>query len=134
MELIYKNKYLTDTLEEINEALSVTEPEIEQLLLSHPFFSAQTEKLLCDFMTLALACNRLAAYEDAEIEITLEESTATILLAAPCFLFQVRQLVLWQKLCLFASEIEIEPEPKITLSFDFSKTGDKLYEYFLSEE
>jgi len=130
MELIYKHKYMSDTMEEVNQALAVTEPELEELLLPHPFLSAQSEKMLCNFMTLALACNRLAAYEDAEIKITLEETTVTVLLTAPCFLFQIRQFMLWQKLCLFASEIAIDPNGEITVSFDFSKIDDKLYSYF----
>lgn len=130
MEIIYKHRYITDTLEAVNEVLGITEPELEKILFSHSFFSSQNEKLLCDFMTLALACNRLAAYEDSEIELALEESTAKIFLTAPCFLFQTRQLVLWQKLCLFASEIEMLPDTKIIVSFDFSKTDDKLYSYF----
>ena len=136
VEIIYKNKYATESIAEAEALYQNTESEIQNILLAHPFFSAQPTERLEMFLNVALAGNRLAAHEDAEIEISVapEENTAKVFLKAPCFLFQLRELTLWQKICLLASEIEFTPNATIAVSFDFSPTGDNLYRHFLPKE
>lgn len=136
MEIIYQEKYWTETMDEAKERLTETEPKLKAIVSSHPFFLAQGNDALDAFLALALNCNELAAHEDAEIEVVVvpEEATARIFLGAPCFVFQFRQLALLQKINIVSSEILFDvtenQTSKITVSFDFSQENDKLYQQF----
>ena len=136
METIYKNVYRNETWEGIKADISATKYELERTLTAHPFFLAQNNDSFEVFLSLALTCNELAVHEDAEFEITIlpQETTITIVLTAPCFVFQIRQFSLWQKITLLSSEIIFdtteERSSKIIVSFDFSQMNDKLHEQF----
>ena len=136
METIYKNVYRNETWKGIKATLSATNSELKRTLTAHPFFLAQQNDSFEVFLALALTWNELAVHEDAEFEITTlpQETTITIVLTAPCFVFQIRQLSLWQKITLLSSEIIFdtteEHSSQIIVSFDFSQTNDKLHEQF----
>ena len=136
MEIIYQEKYWTETMDEAKERLTETEPKLKAIVSSHPFFLARAADALDAFLALALSCNELAAHEDAEIEVVVvpEEATARIFLGAPCFVFQFRQLALLQKINIVSSEILFDvtenQTSQITVSFDFSQENDKLYQQF----
>ena len=136
MEIIYQEKYWAETMDEAKERLTETEPKLKESISSHSFFLAQENDELEAFLALALSCNQLAAHEDAEIEVAIfpEEATARIFLGAPCFVFQVRQLALLQKINIVSSEILFDvtenQTSQITVSFDFSQENDKLYQQF----
>jgi hypothetical protein len=136
MEIIYQEKYWSETMDEAKERLTETEPKLKESISSHSFFLAQENDDLEAFLALALSCNQLAAHEDAEIEVVIfpEEATARIFLGAPCFVFQVRQLALLQKINFTASELLFDVTEnrtsQITVSFDFSQENDKLYQQF----
>ena len=134
MEIIYQEKYWAETMDEAKERLTETEPKLKESISSHPFFLAQENDSFEAFLALALSCNQLAAHEDAELEVAIfpEEATARIFLGAPCFVFQVRQLALLQKINFTASELLFDvtenQTSQITVSFDFSQSNDKLYQ------
>ena len=136
MELVYQEKYYTDTMEEANALLSVTAPKVTQAIRANSFFAAQGDDAKETFLALAEQCNRLAAHEDGEIEIAFfsDESIGKICLTAPCFLLQLQQLALLQKIACLASEIVFdvteEQTSQIIVSFDFSKSHDKLFQQF----
>ena len=136
MELIYQERYETETMDEANVRLSETAPILTNAIQAHRFFAAQDEDARASFLALADTCNQLAAHENAEIEIfvTSEENTATIVLTAPCFLFQIRQIALLQKIGACVSELVFdvtdEQTSQIIASFDFSQKNDKLYQQF----
>ena len=136
MEIIYQEKYWAETMDQVKERLTQTEPKLKEIISSHPFFLSQRTDAFEAFLALALSCNQLAAHEDAEIEVAIfsEEATARIFLGAPCFVFGVRQLVLFQKINLVSSEILFDvtenQTSQITVSFDFSQENDKLYQQF----
>ena len=130
METIYQIKYLNDTLEQCKEAALAAEPELKKALSTLP------DPIPEDFSILACLCNQLAAQEDAELllEINREEQIGTIHLHAPCFLFQIRQLALLEKITALSSEIIFdvteEKSSLLTVHFTFSKTNDKLLPLF----
>ena len=136
MALIYREVYQAETMDEVNERLRVTAAEVTNAIAWHPFFAAQDADALDAFLALADNCNRLAAHEDGVIEIVVEaeENCVNIFLTAPCFLFQIRQIILLQKIGALASEIVFdvteEENSRITVSFDFSQKNDKLYAQF----
>ena len=127
MKIIYQTSYMTETIAQSNKAANANEAEIKKAL------SANLDPIPDDFLHLVLLCNQLAAHEDAEIEIAAEreEPVATIFLNAPCFVFQVRQFILLQKITMLASEmifdVTEEEASQITVSFDFTKTNELLY-------
>ena len=75
---------------------------------------------------------QLASYEDAEFPLGLDtdKKIATMQLP-PCFLFQVRQLMLLQKISLLATELTFDAtednNSQLLLSFDFSKPNEIFY-------
>ena len=123
-------------MDQVKERLTETEPKLEDIIYSHPFFLSQETDAFEAFLALALCCNQLAAHEDAEIEVAIfpEEATARIFLGAPCFVFGVRQLAIFQKINIVSSEILFDvtenQNSQITVSFDFSQEDDKLYQQF----
>ncbi len=133
METIYQAKFWTDTMDEAKERASESEPALQKVISEHPFFSEFSAESTADFSELARLCQELAAHEDAEFELAVnhEEHTATIALCAPCFLFQIRQMILWQKITLWASEIIFDvtenTNSKIIVSFDFTKANEILH-------
>ncbi len=136
METIYQQAYYSDSLKEAKERLTETEPKLKEAILENAFFLAQEPDSLDAFLALASSCNQLAAHEDAKIEVMIfpEETTARITLDAPCFVFQIQQLALLQKINVTASELLFDvteqDNSEITVSFDFSQSNDKLYQQF----
>ena len=126
MKTIYQTKYQTENLEQSIEAADATASEIQKALSKH--LTPLPEELL----RLSLLCNQLAALEDAEIAIAIdtEANTATILLTAPCFLFQARQFILIQKITTLTSEIVFDVteanNSQIAVTFDLSQMNGLL--------
>ncbi len=100
METIYKTGYWTETLDEARAQFDENEAKLQAAISLHAFFSSLSHECFEDFSELARLCLQLASYEDAEfaLELDANEKIATMQLTAPCFLFQVRQLMLLQKL------------------------------------
>ena len=127
MHHIYQTQYQVETLAEANEAAEANVSCIEQAIFAS-LTSFPNELLL-----LSRLCNQLAAHEDASIEISFDEAenVATILLSAPCFVFQAHQLMLLQKISLFASELLFdtteEESSQLCISLDFSHPQELLY-------
>ena len=130
MERIYITSFWTDSLAEAKEIFAKQNQEMQAAISSHPFFKTKPNETLEDFSLLASLCGELAAHEDAKMEILIDtDQVIQILLTAPCFLFQCRQFVLWQKITRFATEIVFDTtednESQIEISLDFSK-ADKI--------
>ena len=121
-------------MEEAKERLAETKPDLQKAISAHPFFAAYGNASE-DFLSLAMLCQELAAHEDAEMEILIEnDHTAEILLTAPCFVFESRQFLLLQKISFVANEMVFdateEKQSQITVTFDFSKADEILYRQF----
>ena len=127
MKHIYQTQYQTESLV---EAIAAAESNVS--CMEQAIFASLTS-FPNDFLLLSRLCNQLAAHEDATLEIVFDEAenVASILLNAPCFVFQSQQLILLQKISLFASEILFdtieEGSSQLCLSFDFSKPQEVLY-------
>lgn len=127
MNHIYQTQYQVETLAEANEAAEANVSCMEQAIF------ASLSSFPNDFLLLSRLCNQLAAHEDATIEIVFDEAenVASILLTAPCFVFQPQQLILLQKISLFASEILFdtteEETSQLCIALDFFHPQEVLY-------